>query len=497
MNRSMRLSAWSLLVMLQAVLAGCVTPAAVPAHPDLLSASALGAGAAASDWPAQRWWTAFGDSELDRLVDRALADSPTLLAADARSMRAAAAVAGVDAGRAPRVSLEANSTRQRFSEHGTVPPPYAGSWNTVNNLQLGGDWELDLFGRNRAALDATIGAERASRADAQAARLLLAANVTRNWFALARLVEQRRTAVATREQRRQVLELVEQRVRSGLDTRVEQRQAEGLLFEIDREITALDEQLALSRHALAALTAQGPEALDRLSPSWEQARQPALPQALPADLIGRRPDIVAARLRVEARLADVDLARTRFYPDISLTGFVGLNSIGLSHWLQGGSAIAGIGPALRLPIFDAGRLQADYRMRHADVDAAIADYNGILVDAVREVADRLDSLRYLAQQQAQQVQVQRAAEGAAELALARYRAGLGTFITVLTAQTNVLAQRRVGVDLKFRVADTEVALIRALGGGYQESQSGKAHAEKARTAGPRTADQAQFTEIHG
>lgn len=469
-------SAWSSVVLLAAVLAGCVTPPSLSPYPDLLQASALGVGSDAGlrdtrDAPAQHWWTEFGDPQLNRLVDLALVDSPTLLAANARSMRAAAAVAGVNAGRAPQIALDVSSSRQRFSENGTVPPPYAGSWNTVNNLQLGGDWELDLFGRNRAALESAIGAQRASDADAQAARLLLAANVTRNWFALARLVEQRRTALATRAQRQQFLELVERRVRSGLDTQVEQRQAEGLLFEIDREITALDEQLALARHALAALTVQAPEALEGLAPAWEQAHQPALPQSLPADLIGRRPDVVAARLRVQAALADVDLARTRFYPNISLTGFVGLSSIGLSRWLEGGSAIAGIGPALHLPIFDAGRLQADYRARHADVDAAIAGYNGVLVDAVREVADQLVSLRYLALQQMQQVRVQTAAERAAELATARYRAGLGTFLTVLTAQTNVLAQRRVGVDLKFRVADTSVALIRALGGGYRAQQT--------------------------
>jgi NodT family efflux transporter outer membrane factor (OMF) lipoprotein len=457
-------------VVLAAALAGCVTPAALPPHPDLLPAAAFGAGSNAVDWPAQRWWTGFGDPELDRLVDRALADSPTLLAAKARSMRAAATVAGVDAGRAPQVSLDVTNTRQRFSEHGTVPPPYAGSWQTVNNLQLGGDWELDLFGRNRAALESAIGAQRASEADLQAARLLLASNVTRGWFALARLVEQRRTAVATREQRRQVLDLVGQRVRSGLDTQVEQRQAEGLLYEIDREIMALDEQIVLSRHALAALTVQAPDALDDLSPSWEQARQQALPQSVPADLVGRRPDIAAARLRVQAGLADVDLARTRFYPNVSLSAFIGLNSIGVSRWLQGGSTVAGVGPALHLPIFDAGRLQADYQARHADVDAAIAGYNGTLVDAVHEVADRLESLHSLAGQQAQQVKVQTAAEGAAQLAMARYRAGLGTFLTVLSAQTNVLAQRRVSVDLKFRVADTEVALIRALGGGYRQPQ---------------------------
>ena len=436
----------------------------------------------AVQWPSSAWWADFGDPELARLIERALADSPTLLSANARSRRAAALVAGVEAGQSPQVALDASSTRQRFSEHGTVPPPYAGSWQNVNNLQVGGGWELDLFGRNRAALESAIGSRRASEADAEAARLLLATNVARNWFALARLLELRRTALATRDQRRQVLDLVSQRVRSGLDTRVEQYQAEGLFYEIERDLPAIDEQLALSRHALAALTVQAPDALDDLSPSFDRLRVSTMPAAVPADLVGRRPDLAAARLRVQASLAEVDLERTRFYPNISLNAFVGLNSIGLSQWLQGGSTIAGIGPAVHLPIFDAGRLQATYRARNADVDAAIAGYNGTLVDAVREVADQLDSLRQLQRQQEQQVKVQAAAEQAADLAQARYRAGLGSFLTVLSAQNNVLVQRRVSIDLKFRSIDSDVALIRALGGGYREPGNGIPRTDLARTA---------------
>jgi NodT family efflux transporter outer membrane factor (OMF) lipoprotein len=456
------------VLALALTLSGCVTPGAVRPHPDLLQPSSLRAEAMDVQWPSAAWWSDFGDGELARLVERALADSPTLVGADARSRRAAALAAGVDAGRGPQVSLDVASTRQRFSEHGTVPPPYAGSWQTVNNLQLGGGWELDFFGRNRAALSAAIGAQRASEADAEAARLLLATNVARNWFALARLLELQRTVEATRDQRRQVLELVSQRVRSGLDTRVEQHQAEGLLFEVERDLPAIDEQLALARHALAALTVQAPQALDEVSPRWDRVRQPTAPASVPADLVGRRPDLVAARLRVQSSLSEVDLERTRFYPNISLNAFAGFNSIGLSQWLQGGSAIAGIGPAIHLPIFDAGRLQAGYQARQADVDSAIAGYNGALLDAMREVADQLDSLRYLQRQQTQQVKVQKAAEEAAELAMARYRAGLGSFLTVLSAQTNVLAQRRVSIDLKFRSVDADVALIRALGGGYRE-----------------------------
>ena len=161
-------------------------------------------------------------------------------------------------------------------------------------------------------------------------------------------------------------------------------------------------------------------------------------------------------------------ARTLFYPNVDLMAFVGLNSFGLDRLLRAGSENYGVGPAVRLPLFDAGRLRANLRGKTADLDAAVESYNAAVLDAVRDAADQAASLQSVARQQREQAAAQTAAESAYDLALQRYRAGLGTYLVVLTAEGNVLAQRRAAADLKARALDAQVALARALGGGWRD-----------------------------
>ena len=159
-------------------------------------------------------------------------------------------------------------------------------------------------------------------------------------------------------------------------------------------------------------------------------------------------------------------AKTQFYPNINLVAFAGFSSIGLGSLLNSGSQQWGVGPALRLPIFEAGRLRANLRGKTADLDAAVESYNAAVIDAVRDVADQVASSQAIGRQQAEQRAAQDAAESAYDIAVQRYKAGLGNYLNVLTAETSVLAQRRLAVDLAGRALDTQVALIRALGGGY-------------------------------
>ena len=188
---------------------------------------------------------------------------------------------------------------------------------------------------------------------------------------------------------------------------------------------------------------------------------------VPSDLLGRRADIAAARWRVEAATQDVDVARAQFYPNINLVAFAGYSSIGLDRLFDAGSQQWGVGPALRLPLFDGGRLRANLRGKVAELDGAIESYNAAVLDAVREVADQLASGQAIGRQQQSQRQAQASAESAYGIAVQRYDAGLGNLLQVLGAETAVLNQRRQGVDLAARALDNQVALMRALGGGYQ------------------------------
>jgi NodT family efflux transporter outer membrane factor (OMF) lipoprotein len=361
-------------------------------------------------------------------------------------------------------------TRQHFSSNSIYPPPLGGSIRTLANAQIGAGWEFDFFGRNRAALAAAVGAGRAAEAEAQAARLVLASNVARSYGQLARLFEQRAIAERALQQRDELLGLIRQRVQAGLDTTVELRQGEGALPEARQQIAQIDEQITLTRHALAALTAQPPQALDTLEAGPGSARLPGsamtLPTRLPADLLGRRADITAARWRIEAASSDVASAKAAFYPNINLMAFAGLASIGLDKLVNASSEQYGAGPAIRLPIFDGGRLRAGLRGKTAELDAAIESYNAAVLEAVHETADPISSLRAIALQQREQAQAQSAAEAAHDLATQRYRAGLSTYLVVLNAEAGVLNQRRQAADLRARAWDAQVALIRALGGGY-------------------------------
>lgn len=450
------------------VVGGCVSTAGIaPAAREIAPESAgISDANAAAPRVGPEWWRAFHEPTLDALIERALAGNPTLKAAEARRQRALAAVAGARAASGPQLNASADATRERLSATSIYPPPLGGSTVTFANAQLAASWEIDFFGRNRAAIESALGTERAARADVQAARILLASNVARAYGHLGRLLEQRDIAARLLAEREETLSLIRQRVRGGLDTNVELRQGEGAIPEARQQVEQIDEQVALTRHALAALSAQPPGALDDLHVTLRDVRTLPVPAMVPADLLGRRADIAAARARVEAAEGDVKSAKAQFYPNINLAAFAGFSSIGLSGLLKAGSEQYGAGPAIRLPIFDAGRLRASLRGKTADLDAAIESYNGAVLEAVRDVADQVASLRSIDRQQADQDRALASAESAYDLALQRYRAGLSTYLTVLNAESAVLNQRRQAIDLKARVLDVQIGLIRALGGGY-------------------------------
>ena len=449
-------------------LAGCASSSGIVPTAQPLPAISVGLDAAAPTAPAVAadWWRSFNDPALNELVERTVAGNPSLKVAQARLARAQAAVSANQSADGPQVNGGLDLTRQRFSGNSIYPPPLGGAILNTGTLQLTASWELDFFGRNRAAIEAAVGAQRAAEADVQAARVLLASNVARGYVQLARLIEQRAVAQRSLAQRDETLGLIRQRVQGGLDTNVELRQGEGALPESRQQIEQFDEQISLTRHTLAALTAQAPTALDGLAPALTSVQAVPLPAAVPADLIGRRADIAAARWRVEAATKDVASAKAQFYPNINLTAFAGFASIGFDNLIKSGSEQYGVGPAIRLPIFDSGRLRANLRGKTADLDGAIESYNSAVIDAVHDVADQISSLQSIARQQQEQVRAAAAAESAYDLATQRYKAGIGTYLVVLSAETNVLSQRRLSTELKARALDSQVALIRALGGGY-------------------------------
>ncbi len=411
------------------------------------------------------WWASLGDEQLNRLVAQALADSPSVQTAMARLERAQAGQMQANALSSPQVQAKGEADRQHFSKRGLYPPPIAGGYYNIGTLQLEGSWELDLFGKHRAQLDAAVGQAQAAQADVQAARWWLSTQVVRTYVQLARLQAQREVTVRTLAQRDEVFKLVKQREAQGLDTRVELRQSEGALPEARNQIDMLDEQISLTRHALAVMTGQAPTALDQLVVRLEGLRAPVAPEQLPLDLLSRRPDVMAAQWRAQAANRTSKAARVAlFYPNIDLRAYAGYNAIGLDNVLKGSSQQWGLMPAITLPLFDGDARRAAMKDQVSQEDLAIATYNQTLQQAAQDAVDQLTSVQAVARQQDSQRQAQASVEAAFELARSRYRAGLGNYLIVLNAESAVLAQRRAAIDLSARALDTRIGLIRATAG---------------------------------
>lgn len=456
----------SVAALTASLLTACAAPE-LPSAVTPIDAARLGL----SDVPAQPvgealapWWDATGDPQLAALIQRALADNPSLQVAQTRWRQAQAAERQAQGADAPQLQATAESDRQHFSANGLYPPPLAGSTRTIGTAQLEGHWALDLFGLQRAELEAAIGQQRAAQADVQAARWWLSAQVAHSYVQLAHLQAQTEVARRNLAQRTEMLALIRQRVASGLDTDVELRQGEGAVPDVRGQITALEEQQALTRHALAVLTGQPPNTLDTLTAALPAWRLWPADSPMPLDLLARRADVMAARWRADAAGHQVAAAKALYYPNIDLRGHAGYNAIGLDQLLKPGSWQWGWMPAVHLPLFDGDRRQANLQGTVAQADAAVSSYNQVVLQAAQEVADQLQSAQSIARQQQDQASAQASAEAAYALAVQRYRAGLSTYLTVLSAEGAVLGQRRQAVDLLARAADTQVALTKALGG---------------------------------
>jgi NodT family efflux transporter outer membrane factor (OMF) lipoprotein len=461
--------------VLAGVLASCAStgglkPQSAGNDANKLEAAKAFAGIPTSDaaWPQQDWWKRYNDPQLDALVDEAITGSPTLRAADARVRKALAAAGVANAARLPEIKGSASATRVRVPD--IAPPPLGGSWITPAALTANLSYDLDLWGRNRSAYEGALDAAHASAVDRYGAQLFLSTSIVRAYVQLQRAYDQLDIAHSLVADRERVRALTEQRTANGIDSRVELRQAEAALPEARERVIQLEETIALTRNQLAALLGAGPDrGLAIARPRMQSTGALALPSVLPADLIGRRPDIVAQRWRVEAARKDIAVARAEFYPNVNVIAFVGLQSLGLGSLLHAGSTLAGFGPALRLPIFEGGRLRANLAGKDADYDLAVERYNQSLADALREVVDQLASMKSVDAQRREIDIGLSTAQSAYDLALLRYREGLGNYLQVLNAESQVLGQRSLQADLNARELDIAVSLTRALGGGYEDT----------------------------
>lgn len=454
-------------------LTGCASPAidrpaATPrALSTLASDATLGTGTA--EFPSERWWTRYGDTTLDGLMTEALQSAPDLALAAARLRAADALALQAGAARAPMVEGDANIGFNKQSYNMGIPAAFVPKGLLdVGKISLGLAFDPDLWGRNKAALAAARGDAAAARVDAAQARLMLETGLALAWSDLAQIWAEHDVLAHSVALRADTLKLSQQRKTAGLDTKADTELAEARLAAARADLAALDEALALSRNRIAALLGAGPDrgaALPRPTLSW--TADTALPANLSAGLLGRRPDIVAARLRTEAMAQRVKVAKAAFYPDISLSAMVGLQSLNLSNLLKSDSSIAQFGPALSLPLFDGGMRNGRLDQSWAAYDEAVARYDGALITALREAADAAASRAWLIPRLAQAREAAQSSGEAARLSRLRFKAGLDNRLQLLAAEDAALSSERLVAVLEARAIQLDIMLIRALGGGFE------------------------------
>jgi NodT family efflux transporter outer membrane factor (OMF) lipoprotein len=453
-------------------LAACASQPNLGPAPKTASAAAMASeqsfSAPAAAWPADAWWRAYDDPQLDQLIETALAGAPDMAAAKARLAKAEAVARQAGADLLPQLSANGALGQTKQSYNNGFPKAFVPKgYKADPQLALNFSYEIDFWGKNRNAVAAASSDARAAAADAAEARLTLSTAVAAAYADLARLYAERDVAERSVDSRNETLDLVSRRVANGLDTQAELKQAAAGVPAARADLAALDEQIALARNQLAALIGQGPDrGLAIARPARAAPRAFGLPDRLAADLIGRRPDLVAARWRAEAASRRIGVAKAAFYPNVNLTALVGYESLGLNKLFVSGSDYGQYGAAVSLPIFEGGRLVAGLHGARADYDAAVASYDATLVQALREVADAAASQRALVDRLKESREALADDEAAYKVARQRYEGGLANYQTVLLAEDAVLQARRTVVDLEARAFTLDIQLTKALGGGF-------------------------------
>jgi NodT family efflux transporter outer membrane factor (OMF) lipoprotein len=418
-------------------------------------------------WPADAWWHGYGDPQLDALIEEALRGSPSLQTAEARLRAAQGQAIAAHATRLPTVALDGSVVRQRFPVNGLYPPPYGGSYFTQGQVTLDFSYDIDFWGRNRALAQAANSGVEAAQADRAAARLALAVAVVRAYIQLDLSYALMDVANDSLKQQLSILDLTQQRVSAGLENTARVKQSEGEVALTRAGVEATQADIDLARNQIADLVAAGPDRGQQLGrPQLKAPAGLALPSVLPADLLGRRPDIAAARAEVESATHGVKAAEADFYPNVNLTAFAGFQSLGLAQLFDASDRVVGGGPALSLPLFNRGALEGALYGRQAQVDMSVAQYNQTLLDAVREVADVVANWRATDHETSQQETALDDAQRSYDLTSERYRAGLDNFLSVLSSQNQVLVAQALRAELQARRLSFSVELVRVLGGGY-------------------------------
>ena len=464
-----------------ALLAGCIS---VPADTRPAAAIDLAARARhapgivlpADAWPAEQWWTTYGDPQLDALVQRALKDNPGLAVVQARIASAQAVVAAERADEGAQVGLATGLNRQRYSSNGFFPPPIGGAWYNDANVQLRASYDVDWWGKHRSLVAAALGEANVRQAEAAQAAQAIAASVAQSYFRLQMMWARQDNVQALAAVQREIVAGRKARIAHGLATSEQLAGAELDLGVLEEQSMRLSTQAGREREVLRALVGGDAGLLADLARFKPAPAANALPRELGMELLARRPDLQAARWRVEAQLGRVAASEAAFRPDINLVGALGLDAVSLGKLLRWPSRTPLLGATLDLPLFDSGRLKAQLGVARSNRDELVAEYNDAVLAAVRDVAQEGATLQGLEQEARAHQLALDSSRKLVDSAEARMKRGLLERAGVLQAKMTLLRQQDAGLQLLDARLQTQVALVKALGGGYHAAPSAAASA---------------------
>lgn len=431
-------------------------------------------GAAAGARLPPQWWRVFGDATLDQLEQTALHDNPSVKAAAQRLLQAQAQLGGARASQAPNVGLSTGLSNGRSSANTPQGLALGHQSITGNEYAVGASlsYEVDVLGRVRRLVEAADAQALVAAADRDGVLLLLSSQVASSYWQVRGLDAEMLILNGALETRRESAQLVAARFDAGLTneldvarSRIELANAQADLYELQRQRNALE-------HSLATLTGASPSLLLLAANVGALPAPPVIPLGLPANLLGQRPDLIGSVAALRAANAQIGVAEAAFYPTLELTGNFGYASESLRDLAHGGSRQFSIGPlALSLPLFDGGRNRSNLALSKARYGEALANHEGKLLTALREVDDALSDVQQRQLQGEAQAQAQQAATRAYLVARARYERGLSNYLDVTDAQRSALTADRAAVQIKTQRLLAAVAVARALGAGWQTADT--------------------------
>jgi outer membrane protein, multidrug efflux system len=454
------------IALLLLLVAGCATSLPtvdadkLPAEPPAEFKERWTLATPAEAQPRGEWWKAFGDPVLDRLVERASEGNSSVRVAAARLAQARAAARLTDADRSLQVGAGVNAARMRGLIGGGDGPA-----RSVYGAGADFSYEVDLFGRLSHASEAALLDAQARAGLLQSARLLMQAEVAQTYLALRALDSERALVTGTLGAYRETLSLTERRWRAGDVAELDVARAATEVAATESEALALDRRRAELEHALAVLLGENPSTFSLQEAEWSTAL-PLIPAGVPGTVLTRRPDVAAAQNAMLAAQARVGVAKAAYFPNVTLTGSAGYASTDLSDLFQWSSRSWLLGAIFSLPVLDGGRRKAGIETTAAQLDEAAARYREQVLAAFKDVEDQLAALRLLTEQAEAQARAVASASRTTSLSGARYRAGYVSQLELLDAQRSELRNRREALQVRSARYQSTVALVRALGGGW-------------------------------